>query len=58
MLPLAKAKQYEDGLMVAKYRFSVGSRIVNSDFYLTINVIDRLIFGKSCMHEIDLKIYD
>ena len=25
---------------------------------LTINVIDHLIFGKSCMHEIDLKIYD
>ena len=31
---------------------------MNSDFYLTINVIDRLIFGKPCMHEIDLKIYD
>ena len=38
-----------------KYDFFEGSRIVNSDFYLTINVIDCLIFGKSCMHEIDWK---
>ena len=41
-----------------KNDFSVGSIIVNSDFYLTISVIDCLIFGISCMHEIDLKIYD
>ena len=26
--------------------------------FLNINVIDCLIFGKSCMHEIDLRIYD
>ena len=44
--------------MVAKIRFSAGSKIVNSAFYLTINVLDRLIFGKSCMHEIDLRIHD
>ena len=31
---------------------------MNSYFYLNINVIDCLIFGKSCMHEIDFKIYD
>ena len=43
--------------MVAKIQFSTGSRIVNSNVYLNINVIDRLIFGKSCIHEIDLKIY-
>ena len=58
MLPLAKAKQYEGDLMVAKILFSAGRRIVNSDFYLTIKAIDCLILGKSCMHEIDLKIYD
>ena len=43
--------------------FSVGSRIVNPYFDLTINVIDHLIFGKSCMHEnrfenLWLKFYD
>ena len=41
-----------------KYNFSVGNRIVNPDFDLTINVIDHLIFGNLSMHEIDLKIYD
>ena len=31
---------------------------MNSNFYLTINVIDHLIMGNLSMHEIDLKIYD
>ena len=31
---------------------------MNPDFDLTINVIDRLIFGNLSMHEIGLKIYD
>ena len=36
----------------------MGSKIVNSNFDLTINVIDHLIIGNLSMHEIDLKIYD
>ena len=31
---------------------------MNSNFDLTINVIDHLIMGSLSMHEIDLKIYD
>ena len=38
-----------------KSDFSMGSAIVNSNFYLTINVIDHLIIGHLSMHEIDLK---
>ena len=31
---------------------------MNSNFDLTINVIEHLIMGNLSMHEIDLKIYD
>ena len=45
VLPLAKAKQYGDDLMNTAFDFSVGNRIVNSNFDLTINVIWSLIIG-------------
>ena len=53
VLPLEKAKQYEDELMVAKIWFSAGSRIVNLDFYFDYQCYWLFDIEISCMHDID-----